>query len=82
MASGLARVGLRSSPSKGTDVFSESTQRLILGPLRSPTRASPLATITPNAEGAFKGKSTSNYVANVLGMGRATVYKHLKELKG
>ena len=35
-----------------------------------------------HAEGAFKGKSASNYVANVLGMGRATVYKHLKELKG
>ncbi|MDP1249873.1 helix-turn-helix domain-containing protein, partial [Klebsiella pneumoniae] len=26
-----------------------------------------------HAEGAFKGKSASNYVANVLGMGRATV---------
>ncbi|WP_404941817.1 transcriptional regulator [Pseudomonas danubii] len=35
-----------------------------------------------HAEGAFKGKSASNYVANVLSMGRATVYKHLKELKG
>ena len=35
-----------------------------------------------HAEGAFKGKSASNYVANVLNMGRATVYKHLKELKG
>ena len=34
------------------------------------------------AQGAFKGKSAANYVANVLGMGRATVYKHLKELKG
>ncbi|WP_153784843.1 transcriptional regulator [Pseudomonas sp. EMN2] len=34
-----------------------------------------------HAEGAFKGKSAANYVANVLGMGRATVYKHLKELK-
>ncbi|TDF86639.1 transcriptional regulator [Pseudomonas sp. H9] len=34
-----------------------------------------------HAEGAFKGKSSANYVANVLGMGRATVYKHLKELK-
>lgn len=34
-----------------------------------------------HAEGAFKGKSASNYVANVLGMGRATVYKHLKALK-
>lgn len=33
------------------------------------------------AEGAFKGKSAANYVASVLGMGRATVYKHLKELK-
>ena len=26
------------------------------------------------AEGAFRGKSAANYVANVLGMGRATVY--------
>ncbi len=34
-----------------------------------------------HAEGAFKGKSAANYVANVLGMGRATVYKHLKEIK-
>lgn len=34
-----------------------------------------------HAEGAFKGKSAANYVASVLGMGRATVYKHLKELK-
>ncbi len=34
-----------------------------------------------HAEGAFRGKSAANYVANVLGMGRATVYKHLKELK-
>ena len=30
-------------------------------------------------QGAFRGKSAANYVANVLGMGRATVYKHLKE---
>ena len=35
-----------------------------------------------HAEGAFKGKSASHSVAKVLGMGRATVYKHLKELKG
>lgn len=28
-----------------------------------------------HAEGAFKGKSAANYVANVLNMGRATVYK-------
>ena len=34
-----------------------------------------------HAEGAFKGKSAANYVAKVLGMGRATVYKHLRELK-
>jgi D-arginine utilization repressor len=33
-------------------------------------------------EGAFKGKSAANYVANVLGMGRATVFKHLKDLRG
>ncbi|MFI8382097.1 transcriptional regulator [Pseudomonas sp. NPDC079086] len=35
-----------------------------------------------HAEGAFKGKSAANYIANVLNMGRATVYKHLKEIKG
>lgn len=34
-----------------------------------------------HAEGAVKGKSAANYVANVLNMGRATVYKHLKEIK-
>ena len=34
-----------------------------------------------HAEGAFRGKSAANYVANVLGMGRATVYKHLKQMK-
>jgi predicted transcriptional regulator YheO len=34
-----------------------------------------------HAQGAFKGKSAANYIANVLGMGRATVYKHLKEMK-
>ncbi|PWB34899.1 hypothetical protein DCO48_04710 [Pseudomonas sp. SDI] len=34
-----------------------------------------------HAEGAFRGKSAANYVANVLNMGRATVYKHLKEIK-
>ncbi|WP_374419995.1 transcriptional regulator [Chromobacterium sp.] len=32
-------------------------------------------------EGAFRGKNAADYVANVLGMGRATVFKHLKELK-
>ncbi len=32
-------------------------------------------------EGAFKGKSASNYVANVLNMGRATVFKYLREIK-
>ena len=33
------------------------------------------------AEGAFKGKSAANYVANVLGMGRATVYQHIRVLR-
>lgn len=33
------------------------------------------------AEGAFRGKSSANYVAHLLGMGRATVYKHLKQMK-
>ncbi|WP_115226974.1 helix-turn-helix transcriptional regulator [Iodobacter fluviatilis] len=34
------------------------------------------------AEGAFEGKSTANYVAKILNMGRATVFKYLKEAKG
>ena len=34
-----------------------------------------------NNEGGFKGKNAANYVAGVLGLGRATVYKYLKELK-
>jgi D-arginine utilization repressor len=34
-----------------------------------------------HAEGAFKSKSSANYVAKVLGMGRATVCKHLREMK-
>lgn len=32
-------------------------------------------------EGAFNGKSAANYIANVLDMGRATVYKHLKQMR-
>lgn len=34
------------------------------------------------AEGAFDGRSGADYVANVLDMGRATVYKYLKQLRG
>ena len=33
------------------------------------------------AEGAFDGRTTTDYVANVLNMGRATVYKYLKALR-
>jgi len=33
------------------------------------------------AEGAFEGRSASDYIANVLSMGRATVYKYLKRLR-
>lgn len=33
------------------------------------------------AEGAFDGRSATDYLANVLNMGRATVYKYLKELR-
>ncbi|MFB4390728.1 MULTISPECIES: transcriptional regulator [unclassified Pseudomonas] len=33
------------------------------------------------AEGAFEGRSGADYVANVLTMGRATVYKYLKALR-
>lgn len=32
-------------------------------------------------EGAFKGKSAPNYVASVLNMGRATVFKYLRDIK-
>jgi len=32
-------------------------------------------------QGAFNGKSAANYIANVLNMGRATVFKYLKEIK-
>jgi len=34
-----------------------------------------------HAQGAFEGRSGADYVANVLNMGRATVYKYLKELR-
>lgn len=33
------------------------------------------------SEGAFEGKSAANYVANVLGLGRATVFKYLRILR-
>lgn len=33
------------------------------------------------AQGAFRGRSSADYVAALLTMGRATVYKHLKQLK-
>ncbi|PSV49179.1 helix-turn-helix transcriptional regulator [Photobacterium indicum] len=32
-------------------------------------------------EGAFKGKSSADYIANVLSMGRATVFNYLREIK-
>lgn len=32
-------------------------------------------------QGAFNGKSSADYVANVLGMGRATVFNYLREIK-
>ena len=34
-----------------------------------------------HGEGAFRGKSAYDYVANVLGMGRATVYKYVKLIR-
>lgn len=33
-------------------------------------------------DGAFRGRSAANYVANVIGLGRATVFKYLKESRG
>lgn len=33
------------------------------------------------AEGGFDGRSSADYVANVLNMGRATVYKYVRELR-
>jgi predicted transcriptional regulator YheO len=32
-------------------------------------------------EGAFEGRSSADYIANVLSMGRATVYKYVKAVK-
>lgn len=32
-------------------------------------------------QGAFRGKQAANYVASILGLGRATVYKYLKEAR-
>ncbi|WP_455846041.1 helix-turn-helix transcriptional regulator [Pantoea agglomerans] len=32
-------------------------------------------------QGAFNVRNSADYIANVLSMGRATVYKHLKEIK-
>ncbi|HDR9483981.1 YheO domain-containing protein [Burkholderia aenigmatica] len=34
------------------------------------------------AQGGFNGKRTAHYVANVLDMGRATVYQHLRDMRG
>jgi predicted transcriptional regulator YheO len=34
-----------------------------------------------HAEGAFRGRSAAPYVANVLGLSRATVFSHLKVLR-
>ena len=34
-----------------------------------------------HGQGAFRGKSAYDYVANVLGMGRATVYKYVKLMR-
>jgi D-arginine utilization repressor len=33
-------------------------------------------------QGAFNGKSAANYVAKVLSMARATIFNHLKEIRG
>ncbi|AUG10046.1 hypothetical protein CXQ82_27065 [Pseudomonas sp. S09G 359] len=46
MARELAPVGLRSSPNKEQPGEADTPQRKVLGLLRSPTRASPLATGT------------------------------------
>jgi predicted transcriptional regulator YheO len=32
-------------------------------------------------QGAFKGKNAAGYVAKILGIGRATVYNYLKNIK-
>jgi len=48
VASGLARAWLRSSHKTGKLVLPDKPQSLFLGPLRAPTRASPLATIAVN----------------------------------
>ena len=50
--------------------------------LRSLTREQKRAlVIALDRDGAFRGRSAANYVAKVLSMGRATVFKHLKSAR-
>ncbi len=37
--------------------------------------------IALDKDGAFRGRSAANYIAKVLSMGRATVFKHLKSVR-
>ncbi len=35
-----------------------------------------------HASGAFEGRNAADYIARVLGMGRATIFNHLREIRG
>ena len=37
--------------------------------------------MAPENKGAFQGRGSANYVARCLGLGGATVYKFIKELR-
>lgn len=54
-------------------------RQLVLGAL---TRAQKReAVLALEAQGAFEGRGTAAYVARVLGMGRATVFAHLRDAR-
>lgn len=54
-------------------------QQLTLADLNNASRRMLIETLYQ--QGAFNGKNAAGYVAKILGIGRATVYNHLKNIK-
>ncbi|MFW5386259.1 MULTISPECIES: helix-turn-helix transcriptional regulator [unclassified Yersinia (in: enterobacteria)] len=54
-------------------------QQLTLAALNNASRRMLIETLYQ--QGAFNGKNAAGYVAKILGIGRATVYNHLKNIK-
>lgn len=71
------------------DDWQERINTFLHGWLREHQRSLPSLTreqkralvIALERDGAFRGRSAANYVAKVLSMGRATVFKHLKSAR-